>query len=147
LTLRSDARLGPRELHPEDTLFGESVRLVGYAADRTPSVTAPVVSLALEFHFERQLAEDYKLFAHLLDASGQTVAQHDIILTDPDGRPTSRIEPGDRVRVELTIRGDAGRIRAGERVGIGLYQATGAGARLPVRPTAPEDRLPLPLSR
>jgi hypothetical protein len=145
LRAREPITLGPA-LKPLDATFGGAVHLVGYAAARASAAGAPVADLSLDLRLERRLAEDYKLFAHLLDGDGQTVAQQDVLLTDPVGRPTSQLDPGTRLRVELAIAGPPDRVARGRTVGVGLYQLNPPGARLPLAPPAPEHRLILPLA-
>jgi hypothetical protein len=142
---RDRLTLGP-PLRPFDATFGEAVHLVGYAAARATAAGAPVADLSLDLRLERRLGEDYKLFAHLLDGDGQTVAQQDVLLVDPTGRPTSQLDPGTRLRVELAIGGPPERVARGRAVGVGLYQLAPPGARLPLSPPAPEHRLVLPLA-
>jgi hypothetical protein len=145
LRARERLTLGPA-LKPLDATFGEAVHLVGYAAARATAAGAPVADLSLDLRLERRLGEDYKLFAHLLDGDGQTVAQQDVLLVDPIGRPTSQLDPGTRLRVDLAIAGPPDRVARGRAVGIGLYQLAAPGARLPLVPPAPEHRLVLPLA-
>jgi hypothetical protein len=136
--------LGPR-LHPIDALFGQAIRLTGYAAERIAEGPNRSVGVSLDLRVERPLSEDYKVFAHLLDGGGRTVAQRDVLVLDPLRRPTSQMEPGTRVRLELAIEGPADALASGRSVGVGLYQLQPPGARLPVVPAAPEHRLVLPI--
>jgi mannosyltransferase len=136
--------LGPA-LRPLDALFGEAIRLTGYASARAAEGAPPTVGLSLDLRVERPLAEDFKLFAHLLDAGGRTVAQRDVVVLDPLRRPTSQMEPGTRVRLELSIEGAAEALASGRALGVGFYQLQPPGARLPLSPPAPEHRLVLPL--
>lgn len=119
-----------------DATFGESVRLVAYAATHGPAGA----DLSLELRIERQLTEEYKLFAHLLDASGRTIGQQDVLVVDSIGRPTSQLGEGTRLRLDLTV-GDG--TRAAHAFGVGLYQLASPGARLALSPAAPEHRLVL----
>ncbi|HEY3082870.1 MAG TPA: glycosyltransferase family 39 protein [Chloroflexota bacterium] len=146
IELRPGARigLGPA-LRPIDALFGQAIRLTGFASERGADGAAATIGLSLDLRVERPLAEDYKLFTHLLDAAGNTVAQRDVIVLDPLRRPTSQIEPGTRVRLELSIEGAPAALSSGRAVGVGFYQSQPPGARLPLVPPAPEDRLVLPL--
>jgi mannosyltransferase len=142
IELRPGARitLGP-PLRPVEASFGDAVHLAGYASERTDGS----IALSLEMRIERRLPADYKLFTHLLDAGGRTIAQRDVVLLDNAYRTTSQMEPGTRLRLELAIEGAPDVLAAGRAVGIGLYEAAGAGVRLPLTPPAPEHRLVLPL--
>jgi 4-amino-4-deoxy-L-arabinose transferase-like glycosyltransferase len=146
IELRPGARigLGP-PLRSVDALFGEALRLTGYASERIAEGATRTVGLSLDMRVERTMAEDYKLFAHLLDAGGRTVAQRDVIVLDPLRRPTSQMEPGTRVRLELSIEGAAEALASGRTVGVGVYHSQPPWARLPLVPPAPEHRLVLPL--
>ena len=130
-------------LRQVDERFGGALHLVGYAAERAPLGDGLVVRLSLDLRVERKLAKDYKLFAHLLDANGQTVAQRDVPLLDPARRPTSQMDPGP-LRVEVAIEGPPEKVQAGRLVGVGFYDER-SGERLTAEPTVPENRLPLPV--
>jgi mannosyltransferase len=142
LELRPGARvaLGP-PLRPAEATFGEAVRLLGYASERAGSS----IALSLEMRVDGRLPTDYKVFAHLLDAQGRTIGQRDVVLLDAARRTTGQMEPGTRLRLELAIDGATEVLAAGRAVGVGLYEAAGAGARLALAPPAPEHRLVLPI--
>jgi 4-amino-4-deoxy-L-arabinose transferase-like glycosyltransferase len=147
IELRPGARigLGP-SLRPADALFGQAIRLAGYAAERVVDGGAATVELSVDLRVERPMAEDYKFFAHLLDAGGKTVAQRDVIVLDPLRRTTSQMEAGTRIRLELSIVGETEALASGRAVGVGIYQLQPPGARLPLAPPAAEHRLILPLA-
>jgi 4-amino-4-deoxy-L-arabinose transferase-like glycosyltransferase len=142
IELRPGARiaLGP-PLRPAEAAFGDAVRLLGYAAERAGGA----VALSLEMRVDARLPTDYKVFAHLLDGQARTIAQRDVVLLDAARRTTSQVEPGTRLRLELAIEGAADLLAGGRAIGVGLYEAGGAGARLALAPPAPEHRLVLPI--
>jgi hypothetical protein len=147
LDVRPDQPLALKpELLAVDATFGGAVHLVGYAARRASAAGSPVADLSLDLRLERRLPEDYKLFAHVLDAGGETVAQQDIVLIDPVGRSTSQLEAGTRLRVDLVIGGAPEKLARARAVGVGLYQLAPPGARLELTPPAAENRLVLPLA-
>ena len=130
---------------PLATAFGGAIRLLDYNAERLNLGGERSVRLSLDARVDRPVDRDYKLFAHLLDERGQTVAQRDVFPLDGERRPTSRMDAGTVFRIEVAVAGPADRIDAGRSVGIGFYDEK-SGERLALEPTAPENRLVLPIS-
>jgi mannosyltransferase len=130
---------------PIAALYGGAIRLTGYSAERRDLGAEWSVQVYLDARIERPLDRDYKLFAHLLDAGGKTIAQRDLVPVDGARRPTSQMEVGQPVRFEVAIRGAADVIRAGRSVGVGFYDEK-SGERLPLEPSAPENRLLVPVT-
>jgi hypothetical protein len=73
--------------------FVEPIRLVGYALVRSDTTW----EVDLWWKTSGPLAEDYRVFVHLLDGAGALVAQHDHI-AGADVYPTSRWPPGTFLR-------------------------------------------------
>jgi hypothetical protein len=145
IELRPRERIALPSARPIAATYGGALQLTGYSAERAPPGADPVVHLSLDGRLDRPLGRDYKLFAHLLDRDGKTVAQHDVVVVDPSWRPTSQMPPGTRLRIEVEVVGPADRVRAGQAIGIGFYDER-SGERLPLEPAAPEHRLVLPVS-
>lgn len=141
IALRPHGPIALPSVHPIDATYGGAIHLVGYSAERGDGQ----VSLSLEGRIDRALPKDYKLFAHLLDGEGKTVAQHDLPVLDPAWQPTSRMAPGTRLRLEIEIRGPIDKLRAGRSIGVGFYDEA-TGARLTLEPARPENRLILPVA-
>ncbi len=147
LTLRQREQLTiGRGLRSIAARFGPSIQLHEYTIEKVVSGGRPTIQLSLSLSAATRLSIDYKLFSHLLDSSMRTVAQRDIVIIDAAGHPTSQFEPGRRVRIDLIIEGEPSKIDSGMSVGIGIYEPEGSGARLPLEPSAPENRLILPLA-
>ncbi len=107
-----------------NAIFGDKIRLLGYDA------VSDSGGLALTLYWQalKRSEQDYKVFVHLLDASGKIVAQQD---QQPQngGYPTSLWDPGEQVRDEHVLSLPPG--IDNYRVEIGLYLEL--GERLPVQ--------------
>jgi hypothetical protein len=110
--------------------FGDKMALVGQVVQAT---AAPGSNLTIKLYW-RALAvmdEDYTVFVHLLDASGQIVAHKD---DQPEGGkyPTSFWDVGETVADGYIVALPADLAAGDYRLEIGVYRA-GDGARLQVR--------------
>jgi hypothetical protein len=107
--------------------FGGEVALLGHdvsvGADRAVHVTLHWQSIGIPRH-------DYTVFAHLVDASGKLVAQHDAP-PRAGSDPTSTWDPGEVVDDELTIDAGPGPRAGAYSLRIGLYEPS-TGRRLPL---------------
>lgn len=115
---------------PVSFRFGESVLLTGYTLS-TPLVRAgDIVQLALYWRTDTRLSERYKVFIHLVDASGQIVAQRD---SEPGGGAaiTTIWEPGQPVVDRYGILLPEGLPTGQLTIRLGLYHLDG-GQRLQV---------------
>jgi hypothetical protein len=131
--------------HPAAFAFEQGIRLVGY--DVAPPPYHPGQTLRLQVYWlaQQRPPEDYTVFVHVLDGTGQLVAQQD----NPPvrgTRPTSTWEPGTLIvdPYDLTIPRDAA---PGEyTLVVGLYHWPEL-TRLPVRDQQgvllPDDRVSL----
>jgi hypothetical protein len=112
--------------HPAGANFGDQIELLGYDA------AAGEGTLAVTLHWRsvQPAAANYTVFVHLLDASGQTVAQHD---GQPQGGayPTSVWDVGEVVVDEHVLPLPPGLLPGDYRLRVGLYLVE-TGERLPV---------------
>jgi hypothetical protein len=134
--------LGQRRWAPKpvQAALEDVALLVGY--DVTP-VDRNALDVTLYWFALRDVGTDYKSFVHLVDSSGQMIAQHD---GDPVGgfTPTTRWRPGeiiaDRHRLPLPPNVVSGR----SELKAGLYELTAAGPRnLLTQPPTPDSRVDL----
>lgn len=83
--------------HPLSALFGDKIRLLGYDLNLSDRF-----DLVLYWQSEQAVAESYDVFVHLLNETGEIVAQADS--TPVAGlAPTNRWQPGDIVQDVYTI--------------------------------------------
>jgi 4-amino-4-deoxy-L-arabinose transferase-like glycosyltransferase len=115
---------------PLDVSLGEQIKLLGHSL--TESVIEPggMVRLTLFWRADSQLAEQYTVFAHLLDGEGRLIAQQD---NDPVGgsRPTTTWKANEMIRDRLGILIPSGAASGEYQLVVGVYQP-GTGQRLPV---------------
>jgi len=96
-----------------EAIFGDRIRLVSFAApDSVPS--GQTFDVRLYWKALQPLEEDYIVFVHLLNASGELVASHDGPPRDRES-PTSTWLPGDVVP-------DVHPVELGEDIPAGTYQ-------------------------
>jgi hypothetical protein len=112
----------PEVSQPRPATFGEHIRLRGYDAPG-PLRQGQPLTLTLHWTTDAPLGQDYWLFAHLLNAQGERVAQIDIPL------PTSAWEPGRFVQTPLPLALPADAPPGTYRLIIGLYEPE-SGTRL-----------------
>ncbi len=135
-------RLGP-PLVPIDALFEAKVRLIGYAvADSGPGRALQVVTV---WRLERPLDEDLKVFVHLHDERGQTVAQQDPLFSDLTGLGGRHLPVGREVWIEALVPLNPAQRCAVRRVAVGLYRPVHPYPRLVVSPPESEQRVFLPV--
>jgi 4-amino-4-deoxy-L-arabinose transferase-like glycosyltransferase len=81
---------------PVGAVVGDQIELVGFDLPTEAWHPGDIVPLSLFWQQQAPIAEDYKIFVHLLDAGGQLVAQTD---SQPAGgsRPTSGWQQGESV--------------------------------------------------
>jgi hypothetical protein len=117
--------------------FDDQIELAGYSATRDEDA----LSVTFVWHALEPPDGDFTVFVHLLDASGQTIAQHD---SQPDSGayPTSVWDAGETVADEHILALPSGFVLEGHRLRLGLY-ALGTGERLPL--TGGGDSLDLDL--
>jgi mannosyltransferase len=121
------------ELQPANVRFltpgGENIDLLEYAA--WPEVTSPgdIVQVQLVWQADSNIPRAYKVFLHLIDSSGNLVAQRD---SEPAGgsRPTTSWEAGEKINDNygLLLPGDL--VPGMYIVRVGFYDAQDPAARL-----------------
>ena len=111
--------------------LGQNIRFLGYSLSVNSAHPGDTLYLYLYWDARPGVSHDYKVFAQILDESGQIVAQHDKI-AGAASYPTSHWTPGHTVRDRflLTISSDAEPGRYS--VIAGLYNPGASKARLPV---------------
>lgn len=117
----------PADAAPVGVTFGDAIRLESY----TLSASAGQLDLTLYWQAGQPLTEDYQVFVHVLDASGEIIAQDDG--APVQGRyPTSRWRAGVTIADPHTIALPAD-LPAGYHLRLGLYRLP-EGTRLPISP-------------
>jgi hypothetical protein len=122
----------PEPQVPLSAAFGQDLRLLGYDLQQAPA------ELRLTLHWQAQHRMDtfYKFFVHLFDnTTGELVSQADVVPRDWS-YPTLWWERGEVVSDEIILP-TAGLAPGAYRLTVGVYDAE-TGARLPLRPPAPE---------
>ena len=113
---------------PSGATLGDRVRFLGYDLERSAGAGGDI-EVTVHWQAQRQMEEDYKVFVHLYDETGEVVAQRD---RRPalGVRPTTVWERGEVVSDRYRIPVDRGIQKGKYRLGIGLYNAE-SGRRLP----------------
>ena len=124
LTTPDEVARGARPLSLE---FGGSLRLIGWQI-AGPAVAGSTVVLSLYWQSLRPVGQNYTTFLHLLNESGQTVAQLDLP-PFAGTRPTSTWLPGQTLRDDYPLGLPASLPPGSYRLTVGLYQPPG-GPRL-----------------
>jgi hypothetical protein len=110
--------------------FGRDIRLLGYELDASPLESGEPVRLVLYWQALAEIDREYTVFVHVLDASGELVAQWDSMPRD-NTFPTTHWLPGrvidDPHLLALPQDLDTGRYR----IAVGLYHWV-TGERLPL---------------
>jgi hypothetical protein len=83
----------PPVSNPITATFGSDIRLRGYEVDTTALRSTGTLSLTVQWQALAPLEQDYLMFAHVLDSSGQTIAQIDVPPAGP-AAPTGAWQPG-----------------------------------------------------
>jgi hypothetical protein len=113
--------------NPEAVVLGGAARLVGY--DVGPAAPRKPLNITLHWQAIGRLDRAYTVFTHVLNASGQVVAQRD---SPPAGglAPTTLWLPGDTLADEYQIDLPAGTPAGEYQIEVGMYDP-GTGQRLP----------------
>jgi hypothetical protein len=120
---------------PLEALFGDEVRLLGYALEPA----AGGARLTLTWQAERQPTRDYTVFVHALNPDGTCCAWQADAMPRDGSYPTTRWREGEVVVDAFVLSLPAGTFP----LEAGLYLPE-TGARLPVSPGAPgQDALRL----
>jgi hypothetical protein len=67
----------PADVQLTDATFGGLARLAGYTLPQTPLVAGEDVVITLYWQAQTSGGKDFTVFAHLLDADGRLIGQHD----------------------------------------------------------------------
>jgi hypothetical protein len=123
-----------------DATFGEQITLRGYTLHTDALTSTGTLSLTVQWQAQAPPPHEYVLFAHLLTAQGERVAQIDARPAGPDALPTTWEPP--RVYTwthPLPVPPD---LPPGEYwLALGLYKPAN-GARLPLHGAAPPPAAP-----
>jgi hypothetical protein len=113
-----------------DSRLGDQVSLIGYEVDEEVATPGGELRLTLFWRAEGTLEQDYTVFAHLLDATGQRVSGWD---SPPLGGdyPTSAWGAGEVIADEYIIPVPADAPPGKYAIAVGMYNAD-TGERLPV---------------
>jgi 4-amino-4-deoxy-L-arabinose transferase-like glycosyltransferase len=126
--------------HQLDVTFGERITLRGYTLHTDALSSTGTLSLTVQWQAQAPPQHDYMLFAHLLNAQGERVAQIDARPAGPDALPTSWAPP--RVHTwthPLPVPPD---LPPGDYwLALGLYKPDDF-TRLPLRGAAPPPAAP-----
>jgi hypothetical protein len=108
--------------HVVSERFGGSIDLVDWAASPTAQVGGTVY-VDLRWRASAPIDADYTVFAHLIDANGQKVAQHDGAPA-LGRRPTTTWQPGEIVEDRIALTVPAAAAPGRYHVLVGLYRGT-----------------------
>ncbi len=81
----------PRMAHPLEARFGQAIALRGYEVEHIRATG--VLSVTLQWQAAAPVAEDYRLFVHVLDEEGTMIGQTDAPPAGP-AAPTHTWQPG-----------------------------------------------------
>ncbi len=110
-----------------DYRLGPDIRLAGYALSAGQVAPGQILQLALAWQTEAPLADNYTVFAQLLDGANHLVGQRDA----PPGLPTTAWPVGVDVPDRHGLFVEPGTPPGPHRLIVGLYHSQ-AGLRLPV---------------
>ena len=115
---------------PLNAKVGGEITLAGFQLDQRNARAGDVLTLTLDWQADQPPAARYKVFVHLLNASGQVVAQRD---GEPvaDTRITTTWKPGESIEDNYGIFIDAGMPPGTYQIEVGMYRADD-GSRLPI---------------
>jgi 4-amino-4-deoxy-L-arabinose transferase-like glycosyltransferase len=118
-----------RPIHPTPTTYrlGEAIRLTGYALSTSEITPGDILTLSLSWQADAPLAENYIVFAQLLDPANHLVGQRDA----PPRLATSAWPIGQTIADGHGIFVEPGTPPGPHRLIVGLYDSA-TGQRLPV---------------
>ena len=111
--------------------FGDNIRLLGYELDTSLVESGEPVRLVLYWQALAEIEREYTVFVHILDASGQLVAQRDSMPRD-NTLPTTHWLAGRVIDDPHLLALPQGLEPGRYRVAVGLYHWV-TGERLPVQ--------------
>jgi hypothetical protein len=133
----------PPVANPVEATFDHDIRLRGYEVDTTALRSTGMLSLTVQWQAFAPPEQDYLMFVHVLDSSGQTIGQTDAPPAGP-AAPTSAWETGRSYTWVHPVPVPVDLPPGDYWLSIGLYQPD-TFARLPLRradaapPDAPND--------
>jgi 4-amino-4-deoxy-L-arabinose transferase-like glycosyltransferase len=130
----------PPIAHRLDASFGEHIALRGYDLHTSALTSTGALSLTVQWKADAPPPHDYLLFAHLLNAAGERVAQIDVPPGGPD-QPTSAWEPGRVITWAHPLPLPPDLPPGNYWLALGLYDPA-TGARLPLHGTEPPPAAP-----
>jgi len=138
---RPRAFTAPDLAHPQEAIFGEKIRLLGYELAQEDATFA----LTLWWQAEAAPARDYKRFVHLYDEATEVVAAQDDAMPRAWSYPTTWWADGEVVSETVTL--DVSVVAPGDyHLGVGWYDPETV-VRLPAVDVAgqpqPADRVTL----
>jgi 4-amino-4-deoxy-L-arabinose transferase-like glycosyltransferase len=130
----------PPIAHRLDASFGEHIALRGYDLHTSALTSTGTLSLTVQWKADAPPPHDYLLFAHLLTAQGERVAQIDVPPGGPD-QPTSAWEPGRVITWTHPLPLPPDLPPGDYWLALGLYDPA-SGARLPLHGAEPPPAAP-----
>jgi hypothetical protein len=115
---------------PLQATFGDTIALLGFDLTSLTAKRGESIQLTLYWQALAPPGRSYKVFAHLLDTSGNAVAQHDGI-PHGWGYPTSEWHAGEIVRDRIRLLLPADTPPGHYRLFAGMYDEA-TGERLPL---------------
>lgn len=110
--------------NPYSATFGDQLELLGYELSQENDH----VQVTVYWRAQARMEHSYKVFAHLLDANGQRVAQHDAVPRQWS-YPTTQWEAGEVVADVLTLKLEPADAPRPYRILLGVYDEQ-SGTRL-----------------
>jgi hypothetical protein len=108
--------------HPYSATFGKVAELTGYRLEPEEARVGEDLEVTLYWQAtnEQPLPNDYTVFVHLLDGSGQLIAQHD---GEPAAgrRPTRTWQEGDLIIDTHSLQWQTADYRGPATIAVGLY--------------------------
>ncbi len=117
--------------YPRDIRLGDTVKLAGYDLPARSPHPGEALQVSLYWETLRALGAEYHSFVHLIDGTGQPVAQSD---HQPGGvfYPSTLWQPGEQLRDDHTLTIPAGTPPGVYRLLVGLYALAADGSLLPL---------------
>ncbi|MCA9999349.1 MAG: hypothetical protein KDE56_26485, partial [Anaerolineales bacterium] len=125
------AGAGVMETAVSNVHFGDAISLLGFTIPQTTLQPGDIVEVTLFWQTAVSLDQRYKVFLHLLDSSGQLVAQRD---SEPGGglKPTNGWLVGEPIRDNYGLLLPATLPPGRYQLVAGLYEQSTAALRLPL---------------
>ncbi|NLE45664.1 MAG: hypothetical protein GX620_13160 [Chloroflexi bacterium] len=110
----------PQVCCPQGILFGGLATLIGYDLDPSTARAGEVVTVKLVWQAEVETSDSYRVFVHLVDGDGVTVAQSDGVPAEWS-RPTSGWAPGEYILDTHLLNIPEGLLDGAYELRVGLY--------------------------